>query len=310
MKKGAVTLFFVIIMLFSMALFTTTGFADAGNFTSDFDWGGSDDWGGSSDWGSSSWDSDYVSGYDSYGSDIFLLGGFDFGWVGILAVIAIIVILSFKRAKKRGTPNPANGAARASTASPGVTSVSLSVLKDKDPAFSEAELLDKVGNLYVQMQNAWEKKEWEPMRAHMTDNLFNQMARQLDELVMRGYTNYMQRICVMNSAIRRYSQDEQNDILTVELTARLVDYTVDSHGKLINGSKTAEKYITYEWTLVRDKNALTIDKDGMQTVACPNCGAPVNVARSAKCEYCDTVITLDSQEWVISAIRGISQRTV
>ncbi len=280
-----------------MVLFTTTALADAGNFTSDFDWGGAGDWGGSS------WDSDFGSDFGGYGGGIFI-GALDWGWI-IFVIIAIIVLASAAKKKKRSNSGGNNYRYNQNVSA----GMPISLLKQKDPAFSEAALLDKIGNIYVSMQNSWENKEWEPMRAHMTDNLYNQFGRQLDELKARGYTNHMERICVINSFIKRYSQDQENDVLTVELTARLTDYTVDSQGNLVSGSRTAEKYLTYEWTLIRDKNAKTLDTEGMQTVSCPNCGAPVDVARSAKCEYCDTVITVDAQEWVISAIRGISQRT-
>ena len=42
---------------------------------------------------------------------------------------------------------------------------------------------------------------------------------------------------------------------------------------------------------------------------CPNCGAPVNINQTAKCEYCDSVITVENHDFVLSSIRGLAQRT-
>ena len=42
---------------------------------------------------------------------------------------------------------------------------------------------------------------------------------------------------------------------------------------------------------------------------CPNCGAPLDLNHTAKCEYCGAIITAAEYDWVISAIKGISQRT-
>ena len=47
----------------------------------------------------------------------------------------------------------------------------------------------------------------------------------------------------------------------------------------------------------------------MTDLHCPNCGAPLDVNHSAKCEYCGQVITVDDYDWVISQIKGISQVT-
>ena len=43
---------------------------------------------------------------------------------------------------------------------------------------------------------------------------------------------------------------------------------------------------------------------------CPNCGAPLSVNESAKCPYCDTVLTFQDHDWTIYAVKGIAQRTV
>jgi len=47
----------------------------------------------------------------------------------------------------------------------------------------------------------------------------------------------------------------------------------------------------------------------MQTVNCPNCGAPVEINASAKCPYCGSVITLEEHDFALNAIRAISQQT-
>ena len=42
---------------------------------------------------------------------------------------------------------------------------------------------------------------------------------------------------------------------------------------------------------------------------CPNCGAVLNINRTAKCEYCGSIVTVDSYDWAVNGIKGISQRT-
>ena len=49
--------------------------------------------------------------------------------------------------------------------------------------------------------------------------------------------------------------------------------------------------------------------DGVTTFSCPNCGAPMDLTYSAKCEYCGTVANNSKYDWVIAQIRGVSQRS-
>ena len=67
--------------------------------------------------------------------------------------------------------------------------------------------------------------------------------------------------------------------------------------------------MTYEWTLVRTKGTKTVKAESNETAHCPNCGAPLDLNHTAKCEYCGAIITAAEYDWVISAIKGIAQRT-
>ena len=65
----------------------------------------------------------------------------------------------------------------------------------------------------------------------------------------------------------------------------------------------------YEWTLIRPQGQKTGEAAPMQSVHCPSCGAPLSINHSAKCPYCDSVVTLSEHDWVIYEIKGIAQRS-
>ena len=110
--------------------------------------------------------------------------------------------------------------------------------------------------------------------------------------------------------LRGFFQEGGDDHLVAELKTRITDYTVDEDtGALISGSKTAEKFMTYEWDLSRPTGTLTAAAGETTQRHCPNCGAPLSVNESAKCPYCDTVITFRDHDWTIYAVKGIAQRT-
>lgn len=308
MKKWRLPLY-ILICVACLAAFAAAGLADAGNFGGDSDWGGSDwsgsDWGGSdwggSDWGDSGWD-------DSFGVPVFLLSGGGGSIVSVL-VVALVIFL-FVRSRSRRIERGRRGAQPVQHAPAQPAGLPLSALQQKDPAFSEQALLEHVRNLYVQMQHAWEQKDWEPMRAFLTDALYSQMARQLDELKEQGLTNHVDRIAVLDAFISRYCQEGDDDVLIVRLSTRICDYTVrDDTGELVRGSRTRELFMTYDWKLSRSASVRTDEGGGMRSVSCPNCGAPLSVRESGRCEYCGTVVTLSEHDWALAAITGVSQRS-
>lgn len=301
MKRKLRMILACLVTLLFIASTTLVAFADAGGFAGGGDYGGG---GGGGDYG----------GGGSYG------GGGGFIWFGdgdseggfnpiilvVVIVIVFIVVANIKKSGKHGAQKPSGA-----TPTPVSSLRPLEGLKAVDPNFSDAVIREKVANLYVQMQNAWQNKEFSPMRPYMTDTLYSQFARQLDELKKSGQTNYIDQIAVLGVDLSGWTSDNANDTLVVRVRTRIVDYTVnDSTGAVIRGSKTKELFMEYEWSLIRRKGVLTPDVEkGPTKINCANCGAPMDINQSAKCEYCGTVMTTSDYDWVISAIKGLSQRS-
>ncbi|MEM5770115.1 MAG: transporter [Bacillota bacterium] len=303
MRRNRRLYIMLLVALLAVCILAVPAVADAGGFSGGSDYGGGgSDWGGS-DWGSSDWESsDY-----SYSS-----GGGSGGSPGIVVIVVVFLIMAFvaARFKKGRTGTVVGGAAQSF-----VPLTPIEALRQKDPYFSENAMREKIANLYVQMQHAWEDKKFEPMRAHMTDALYNQFDRQLEELRRAGQTNFIDRIAVLSVELTGWREDYRNDAIVAIVNTRIIDYTVDDKtGKVVSGSKTAEKFMTYEWTLIRSKDMKTPAPSGegreqTNTIHCPSCGAPVEINQSAKCPYCDSVISARDYDWVVSAIKGLAQRT-
>lgn len=274
--------------------------ADFGDYSGDSDFGDSSDW-GSSD---SSWDSS-----DSYYDSGFSLGySGDLGGTAIALIAAILIFMFFwlnvKPRKKKAKGGTSWSAAANRKLKP------MAEYQQLDENFDETELTSKLSNLYVQMQDCWQKKDITPIRPYCTDAFFTQMDNQLQRKKQQGQTNYIERIAVLSVHFRGWCQEGGNDVLVARLNTRIVDYTLDDKtGNLVSGSKDKEKFMVYEWDLVRTTGMKTEKDKPMQTVNCPNCGAPVEINASAKCPYCDSVITLEEHGFALNAIRAISQET-
>jgi len=163
---------------------------DAGNIggDSDFDF----DPGG---WDGGGWDSDYDGGGTF----------FSLGLLPMIAIIAIVIFIVITILRKRAVASLAhrNRHADDTTDFAGAFCQHRQQVRAIDPFFTEAEMREKVANLYTEMQHAWEHRDWEPMRVRMTDDLYSQMARQLQDLVNRGYVNRIERIAVHECRAQR-----------------------------------------------------------------------------------------------------------
>ena len=299
--------------------------ADLGGFSGGSDYGGdsgSSGWDSGSSWdssGSSSWGSSGSSGWDDDGNGFFFFpvgsssdsgDGGGFGNLLFYVVLILILIMIFSR-KAQHQPAPNAGTAAGAQQTPGSKLMPMSEYAKLDPNFSESDLRERLSNIYVQMQNGCTARNIESLRPYLTDALYQQFDRQIKSLVASHQINRVDGIAVLDVTLRGWFQEGGDDHLVALLKTRIRDYIVDEDtGKVVSGSSTAEKFMTYEWDLSRPTGALTEQAGEVTERHCPNCGAPLSVNESAKCPYCDTVLTFKDHDWTIYAVKGIAQRTV
>ena len=303
MKKRMLALLAVLLVAVFM-LMPRASRADLGDFSGGGDYGGGSDWGGDSDWSDSGWSSSDWSddGYTSRSGSGKLPG-----FVFVLIVVLVIVIISMKASKKQQKKT-----------APGAIRTAASKLKSMesytalDPNFSPEDFKEWLQNLYIKMQDCCTKRDVEPIRPYFADSLWQQFDRQMKQLKAMHRTNYVERVAVLSVDLKGFYQDKGEDVIVAEIYARITDYTVDDDtGKVILGSRTQEKFMTYEYSLSRPIGKSTeAYQTGVTDRHCPNCGAPLSVNESIKCPYCDSVLTFSDHDWTVYSIKGISQRTV
>ena len=284
--------------------------ADFGDYGGDYDFGGDYDSGGYDyDFGDDDDDGGgyyYYGGSGGSGSDSGSGGSSILGGVVVAAIIILIVYMS--KRKKGGASGPVMPGAQATDPS---TLRSVSEYPALDPQFSEAAFREKLSNMYVQFQNAWQDKDLTPLRPYLTDAFFNKCDRQLDAYRKNRQTNRIDHPSVLGVELVGWKQEAGVDVMVARLRTRIVDYVVDdATGNVVRGSNTAEKFMEYEWDLVRTSGQTTGESTGTTVQSCPHCGAPIDVNHTAVCEYCGSVLTTDTFDWAVRDIKGLSQRTV
>ena len=313
MKKRIFTVLVAFVLVFCSVVTLANRVGAFGDYDGDNDFGdfgGNDsyDWGNdndSYDWGND----DNGGGYIVYGGGSGGSGEGGTGFFGALVIVAIIVIIVIMIKRKNGTvQHPV--AAGGTVTDPSSLRPINEYLK-LDPTFSESAFTEKLSNMFVQFQNGWQAKDLEPLRPYMSDAFYAQMDRQLDSYRLNKRTKMIDRIAVLGVNLSGWKQENGNDVIIARLNTRFITYTVDdATGNLLQGSKTAEKFLDYEWQLIRSSGKTTVAEGGVKVQNCPNCGATININRTAKCEYCGSIVTVDSYDWVVNGIKAISQRTV
>ena len=303
----------VLVMAFSAQTTAKAGFGDFNDYDSSSDWDSSDSW--DSDWGSSDYDSySYSSDSDSSGGDITIEGIV----ICILGIIIYLVVANAKSKKKKGNDTTSsastmqNQAHRSQPQTPAPEDKTEEIsgqIKEHDPLFTAQDFLSFAGDVYMDIQSAWEKRDLTPVRAVLHQNLYQQTEKQIQKKIEDGIVNHLERISVNKSYLMSYHKDEKYEYLDVYLSASMIDYQVkEATGEILYGDKTTRWKMQYKMTFMRSVGSLTKDaKDKEKGLVCPNCGAPLTGTSFGKCEYCGSIVTTGAYDWVLSAFTAIKK---
>ncbi len=234
------------------------------------------------------------SGASAVAGEFFLLGIVD----------TVLIVFKNQKKKYRFKPLPKG----AISTSPALLNSIKSYIETKDENFSEETFRKKAGSMYIRLQNAWQAKDLEPVRDCLTDEFYNKNNTQLDNYRKNHQTNIIEDISVESVFIKGWKEENGNDVIIANLKTNITDYVIDDNtGEVIKGNRNEYKKMNYEFSFIRKSGIKTGENE--KEFVCPNCGAPLDINSSAKCEYCDSVIIKDATDWCINSIKGISQKT-
>ena len=316
-KKISFVLAFILaaVMLFSVS----AAAFDANDYDYSYDY----------DSGGSSWDNDDYSGgstyyYNDYDDD----GSGGGGGIGIgsiiVIVIIVIIIFSVMRNKNGGsgdgsttTPvgggvRPANGGQGLNVTLPDRTSQIEQIIKQDDPNFSADDFNAFVKEVYMDIQNAWCKRDLTPVRPVMHNNLYNTTAKQVQSKIDQGVTYHYESIAINTAYLTSFVRDNEYEYLTAYLNARFIDYqTDDKTGNIVRGDKNTRWDFRYKMKFVRSVGSKTKSADDNNMVGhnCPNCGAPLEISSTGVCAYCGSTVTTGQYSWVLTGFDTVRNDT-
>ena len=264
--------------------------ADSG-WDSSYDSGGGWDSGG---WDSGGWDSDWDSGgsWSSSSSGGSYSDGDGFAFMIIFAVVVIIIIYFSinNRGGKGGSSSTSNFNKYSDIKDDRLKKIGMDADEFKKLAFE----------LYKSIQEEWMNFDYDGLRKHLTDELYNSYVMQLDALKVKGQQNIMKDFENIDVKITNITEEAGIVNVTVYLHTAMYDYVVDNNKKTVRGKDNHKIDIEYSITFVKASDE-SLKK-------CPNCGAPFEGVAGGKCEYCGSTIVIGPKEYVMSKKTCIGQR--
>lgn len=313
------------------------GFGDFNDYDSGSDWDSGydsswdDDW--DSDWDDdydSSWDSDYDSDWDDDYDSVL-----DASWDGLgsysvryktkllgsvtsmIYIVFIFIVFYIFRSRLRKDIREHKKSATSNVQKqrktlPDRTDEISRIIAERDPLFTAPDFISFVKQVYMDIQSAWEKRDLEPVRGVLHQNLYQQTNRQIQEKIEDGIVNHLERISINTAYLTSYRRDKEYEYLTVYLAASMIDYQVkEATGEVILGDKTTRWNMYYKMTFMRSTDSRTrSSKEQDRGFVCPNCGAPLKGTSFGKCEYCDSIVTTGNYDWVLSGFGVVKNDTV
>ena len=181
--------------------------------------------------------------------------------------------------------------------------LAVSRVKYGDPNFDADAFASWVKEVYIQLQAAWTKKDWNLVRSLESTSLYSQHSTQLEDHIRAKTTNVLEKVYVENIRIKDfYENPDGNDTLVVILSSTLRDYVIDDKTrKVIEGDPQQDLFTVYQMNFIRKHGSQTENNVQDEAVSdhCPNCGAPLKISAISQCEYCGADLTRSPNQWVL-----------
>jgi len=219
-----------------------------------------------------------------------------------IIVIGVVIYLGKTGALKANRHHQGRTIRRAHTMQKkSMQDAAVSLLKQRDPAFDQTALMERIKKAFHAIQKAWCSQNLDSVQAFISDGIYERFFLQFEEQKENGYLNHMENINIHGCSLVQLSSDKVFDTLTVKITASAVDYRVTSEGTYISGSRLPETFAEY-WSFLRRPGAKTIEGGGLIEQTCPNCGAPLKLNERSKCSACDSLVKSGEYDWVLTEI--------
>lgn len=125
-------------------------------------------------------------------------------------------------------------------------------IRESDPKFYPAIFLSNMDDIFMRIQEAWRDKDIGYMELLVTPEIEKVFADQMQELRAKNLVNYMRNIKLLEKSIIEAWIEKGHQYITVHLKFSMLDYTINTNGDVVEGSKDIPAETSELWTFMRD----------------------------------------------------------
>lgn len=179
-------------------------------------------------------------------------------------------------------------------------------LKAKDPNFNLISFFDRTRKIFGDVQEAWFRRDLEPVRRYLSDSTFVRLSTQLRIMYVNGIRDAIADIKVIDLQIIGLEQSAFFDSVHLRVKASMRDddvpnSTSDEQARAQAMKKSPETF-TEVWTFLRRPGVVSDANKDLAQGHCPNCGAPFNGGAANTCEHCGAIVNSGNYDWVLAEI--------
>lgn len=202
-------------------------------------------------------------------------------------------------------------AKRRTQVNPALIASWVSALRSKDPQFDPEQLLERIRREFLELQEAWFRRDLEAVRRYLSDATYQRLKTQLQLLDALGVRDALADPRVLDAQIIRLEQGEAFDTVHVRVTAQVRDGEApasasDNEARAIARRQAAEQF-NEVWSFVRRPDTQTKSGQDVSQGVCPSCGAAFAGGATNTCEFCGAIVNSGSYDWVLAEITQGSQ---
>ena len=178
----------------------------------------------------------------------------------------------------------------------------VAAIRAHDPAFDENVFLADAQRLFFAVLEAWTALKPALSEGVMASLIWEQQKAQIADYSSRGWRNLLPKLSLTTAVVAGASSESGWDTLTVRLNASSGDCDVEvASGRLIAGDQLPWDW-TEDWIFQRPATASSAERGTVTAMACPSCGAPVNVDITSICPFCDAAVISGKFGWSLTRI--------
>ncbi|MFN8255814.1 MAG: TIM44-like domain-containing protein [Bacteroidales bacterium] len=155
---------------------------------------------------------------------------------------------------------------------------------------------------FEEIYKNWSLLSWSKIRHLLTDRLYESYNFWIETYKSHQLRNKLENLKIQRIDMASIETDKFYESFTVRIFASCLDYTENTAGKLIGGSKSKPRVFSEYWTFIR-RTGVEKKESAYSLYNCPNCGAPADkMGQAAVCAYCSAKISHGDFSWVLARI--------